>query len=294
MNLMGQPLRVGQHVHSAEHRVSQRTIDFYTETFGDSHPYYTSEGSGPMAGPIAPPLLYHSEVYAHPERWYLKNLVGNLHATQEWMLYEPLRPGMQLRTRSTLTDRYLKRNREVLVNEVDYQDEKGRLLVRGRTYQSFLAQGRSIGEGFVVDRGSARSKQARPVAAAEGPEIEPLRVPVDATLCWRFSGPGRNYHTDAEEARKLGFPDIVVQGMLSTCLISQIMGSAFNQGWFCGGRMSVKLVNVLWAGETVVVRGRLREDLPEGTQRRQLLDVWVEKADAQRTVVTVGTASALY
>ena len=48
MNLMGQPLRVGQHVHSAEHRVSQRTIDFYTETFGDSHPYYTSEGSGAL------------------------------------------------------------------------------------------------------------------------------------------------------------------------------------------------------------------------------------------------------
>ena len=68
---------------------------------------------------------------------------------------------------------------------------------------------------------------------------------------------------------------------------------AFGEGWFAGGRMDVKLVNVLWAGERVRARGKLREELVEGSQMRRVLAVWVEKADAAHAPVVVGTASAL-
>jgi hypothetical protein len=80
--------------------------------------------------------------------------------------------------------------------------------------------------------------------------------------------------------------------MLSTCLLSGLMERAFGEGWLAGGRMDVKLVNVLWAGERVVTRGKLREELSEGTQRRRVCEVWVEKDDPERTLVTLGTASA--
>ncbi len=291
MNLLGEPLRVGQHIHSGQHRVRRETIEFYQETFGDQHPFYVA--ANPFGGPIAPPLLYHSEVYRHPERWYLKNLVGNLHAQQEWFLYAPLRLDMLLQTRSTLVDRFVKRDREYLVNEVDYTDEQGQLRVRGRSYQSFLLD-RPASEGkFVVDEGAAQRKPRRPVGEGPGQEVDPLELTVDRTLCWRFSGPERNYHTDVEAARQLGFPEIVVQGMLSTCLISQLMGRAFDESWFAGGRMSVKLVNVLWAGEQIRVRGKWQAEQPEGSFRRKELEVWVEKTDAARTLVAVGVASAL-
>ncbi len=293
MNLLGQPLSVGQHVHSDVHEVTQKTVDFYLETFADRNPYYSGGANSELELPIAPPLLYHSEVYRHPERWYLKRLVGNLHAQQEWFLFAPLRVGTRVRTRSTLLDRYRKRNREYLVNEVDYEDEEGRLLLRGRTHQSFLIDDAESGAGFVVDRGSAREKPRRVVGEGSGPELMPVELKVDRTLCWRFSGPGRNYHTDLEQARKFGFPEIVVQGMLSTCLLSQLMANSFGEGWFAGGRMDVKLTNVLWAGETVRARGKLREQIELGSQRRHELEVWVEKTNAARTLVAVGSASAL-
>ncbi len=291
MNLLGERLRVGHHVHSAEHAVTPETVQFYRDTFGDHHPFY--DHAAEFDGPVAPPLLYHSEVYAHVERWYLKNLVGNLHAAQEWYLFEPPRPGQKVMTRSTIVDRYRKRNRDYVVNEVDCLDDQGRLLVRGRTHQSFLADQLPEESGFVVDRDSAAKKQRRPVGEGPGEEIEPVELLVDEEVCWRFSGPRRNYHTDREEARKLGFPEIVVQGMLSTCLVSQVMSNAFGEGWFAGGRMDLKLVNVLWAGERVRARGKLHEELPEGSQRRRVLEVWVEKENPDRTPVTVGTASAL-
>jgi acyl dehydratase len=278
-------------VHTAEREVSPEVIAFYRETFHDNHPDYAGESE--LGGPVAPPLLYHSEVYRHVDRWYLKNLVGNLHARQEWQLFAPLRPGSRIQTRSTVIERYRKRDRDYVVNEVDYADLEGHLLVRGRTHQSFLAEQSDAGDGFVVDERSARKKQRRPVGEGEGRELDPVELTVDREVCWRFSGPGRNYHTDDESARQIGFPGIVVQGLLSTCLVSQLMADAFGAGWFAGGRMDVKLTNVVWAGERLRARGKLREQTPEGQLTRHALEVWVEKDDPERTVVTVGSASAL-
>jgi acyl dehydratase len=286
VNLKGQPVRVGDLVHRAERAVSPAVVAFYCDTFGDRNPLYARDG-------LAPPLLYHSEVYSHIDRWYLRRLVGNLHARQEWQLFAPLRAGTTLATRSTVIERYRKRDRDFVVNEVDFCDAEGRLLVRSRTHQSFLAEQKPDDQGFVVDRESAGKKERRPLGEGDGVELAPVELEIDLATCWRFSGPAKNYHTDREEARKLGFPDVVVQGMLSTCLISQVMANAFGLGWLAGGRMDVKLVNVLWGGERVRARAKIRAEEVEGTTTRKLADVWVEKADAARTPVTVGTASAL-
>jgi acyl dehydratase len=106
-----------------------------------------------------------------------------------------------------------------------------------------------------------------------------------------FSGPAKNYHTDREEAKKLGFPNIVVQGMMSTCFISQVMQDHFGMGWFVGGKMSVKLTNVLWVDESITANARIREEVREGPKTRVHCDVWVEKEDGSRVIL--GTASAL-
>jgi acyl dehydratase len=284
VNLRGQPVRVGDLVHTGRRAVSPEIVGFYCDTFRDRNPLYRDG--------LAPPLLYHSEVYAHIDRWYLKRLVGNLHARQEWQLFAPLRVGKELATRSTVIERYRKRDRDFVVNEVDYCDSDGRLLVRSRTHQSFLAEERSAAEN-VVDRDSAAKKERAQPGEGAGAELAPVELEVDLATCWRFSGPVKNYHTDRDEARKLGFPDVVVQGMLSTCLVSQLMSNAFGAGWLAGGRMDVKLVNVLWGGERVRARGKVRGVEAEGGARRTSVEVWVEKDDARRTPVVVGTASAL-
>jgi acyl dehydratase len=286
VNLKGQPVQVGDLVHQAERAISPEVIAFYRDTFADRNPVYARDA-------VAPPLLYHSEVYAHIDRWYLRKLVGNLHARQEWQMFAPLRAGSTAHTRSTVVERYRKRDRDFVVNEVDFCDESGRLLVRSRTHQSFLADLPRADAAYVVDRETAAKKEQRAVGEGDGPELEPVELHVDLTTCWRFSGPAKNYHTDRDEAKKLGFPDVVVQGMLSTCLASQVMGNAHGAGWLAGGRMDVKLVNVLWGDEHVRARAKLRGETSEGARMRREYEVWVEKDDAKRTVVTVGSASAL-
>ncbi len=289
MNLKGEPAYVGRHCGSNVYTIDEPTVRFYQDALGDHHPLHER---------FAPPLLHHSECYAFLGEWYLANLFGNLHGQQDWSIFAPIPIGSRVRTRSTIVDRYSRRGRDWVVNETDLMSaepgDEGKLLVRGRTYQSFLPpkDENEDGGGYVVAEDTAAKKAPRPpFPTTEGPDLARLEKEIDERRCWMFSGPGRNYHTDREEARKLGFPNIVVQGMMSTCFVSQVMQDHFGLGWLTGGRMSVKLVNVLWVDETVSAHARVRDETREGDRKRIHCDVWVEKNDGTRVIL--GEASAL-
>jgi len=53
----------------------------------------------------------------------------------------------------------------------------------------------------------------------------------------------------------------------------------------------VRLVNVLWANETVTAHGEVVDETREANRTRVTMDAWVEKADG--TKVVVGQASAV-
>lgn len=284
MNLKGEPAYVGRHCGAGEHVVTPEMVAFYCDALDE--PPALHDGA-------APPLIFHSECYRFVGEWYLKNLFGNLHARQQWWLFDAVPVGEPLRTRSTIIERYARRGRDYVVNETDLCGADGRLLVRGRTHQSFLPpRAEGGGGGFVVDEKTAQRKAPHaPFPTATGPELTPVEVTIDPRRCWMFSGPGRSYHTDTEQARNLGFPKIVVQGMMGTCFVSSVMQARFGEGWRRGGHMDVKLTNVLWVDETVTARAAVREERPEGTRTRVVCDVWVEKPDGVRT--HVGEASAV-
>jgi acyl dehydratase len=264
---------VGQDLGGREFAIPAEDVARYREGTA-----YDAAGSDP-----APPLLYHSEVYRRLD-WYLENIIGNLHARQEWELFRPLRVGDVVRSHSTVVERYRKRNRDYVVNEVLFTDAEGAWLQRSRTHQSFLS-----------DDGDAQKygKPDRRFALPEGPgeEFASRPTPITHAMCIAFSGPSQNYHTDVEMARALGFPDIVVQGMLSVCFVADLMTGRFGDGFHAGGKLDVRLVNVVWPKDVITTRGKIRETVREGSRRRDLVDVWCEKGDG--TVTLVGTASAL-
>ncbi len=282
MNLNGEPVYVGRDLGGRRERLDRSLVDAYCEALDTSQPLYSR---------LAPALLLHSECYRDLE-WYLANIYGNLHARQEWELFHPGAIGQDVVTRSFVRDRYRKRGRDYVVKETWVLDEGGTLLNRGLTHQSFLVQDPTTGTGDVV----TRQREAEPtrrfsVGGKGGRVLAPLRRLVDQRMCERFSGPGKNYHTDRESARALGFPDIVVQGMLPVCLISELLTGEFGEGWLAGGKVDVRLVNVLWANESVAACAEEVEQVPEAGRTRVHLEVWVEKDGG--TKVVVGQASAL-
>src|SRR5205085_9896310 len=97
--------------------------------------YRDGTASAVDTGPFAPALAYHSECYRDLS-WYLPNLIGNLHARQEWELFHPLRIGATARSRTTVVDRYRRRGRDYVAAEVLLTDGEGRWLQRSRTHHS--------------------------------------------------------------------------------------------------------------------------------------------------------------
>ena len=286
MNFNDEPVYVGRDFGGRSLVVDRALVDDYVAALGATSPLYDR---------VAPGLALHSECYRDLS-WYLKNIFGNLHARQEWELFHPVEVGQRVTTRGFIRDRYHKRGRAYVVKETWTLDDDGRLLTRGLTHQSFLDdqaldRSRSSG-GDVVDKQREKSGERRfDVGGHGGRKLGPLEKLVDERTCRLFSGPGDNYHTDRESARALGFPDIVVQGMLPICVLSDLLTRDFGEGWLAGGKLDVRLVNVLWANETVNAFAEVTGEAREAGRTRVSMDAWVEKSDG--TKVIVGQASAV-
>lgn len=260
-----------------------------TASAADVARYQAGIGGAHARDDVVPALLYHSEVYRDLS-WYLPNIIGNLHARQEWELFHPMRVGDVVHSRSTVVERYHKRDRVYVVNEVVFTDAAGRWLQRSRTHQSFLAD--EPGAEMVVDKSrEKRSDRRFELPTGPGEDLPALSRTITHAMCEAFSGPSKNYHTDREMAVALGFPDVVVQGMMSVCFVAEVMAARFGTGWHHGGKLDVRLVNVVWPNDVVTAHGKVREVVKEGDRRRALVDVWCAKEDG--TVTVVGAASAL-
>ena len=279
---------VGRDFGAVIYDITPDLVATYIAGTGDDNPWY--RGRSPLGGPIAPALILHSAVY-HTLEWYLPNIYGNLHARQEWDVFAPVMVGERLTTRSVIVDRYVKRDREYVVNEVIVGNASGQIVSRSRTHQSFLLS-KQTKQGFVVDRAREKdSSRSFKIAERGGEPIDsPMRT-ITEDMCMAFSGPARNYHNDKQRAVELGFPEIVVQGMLSVCMVAEMMTRRFGLGFLYGGRMDLRLVNVLWGSDVTGPKGSIVERRAEGQRSRAEVEVWCDKADGTKTVV--GIASAL-
>ena len=113
---------VGRDFGGFEYDITPEFVATYVAGTGDDNPWY--RGDSPLGGPVAPALILYDAVYRTLE-WYLPNIFGNLHARQEWELFAPVMVGERLTTRSVIVDRYVKRDREYVVNEVIVSNSVG-------------------------------------------------------------------------------------------------------------------------------------------------------------------------
>ena len=174
--------------------IDAEEIAEYSGAVDDHSPIYS--GPSPFGGPVAPALVRRGEVYSYRAAsgvpaWYLPNVFGNLHARQEWDLLAPVMVGDAIHTRSFIAERYMKRGRDYVVNEVLYFNADDALVARSRTHQSFLRETKN--EGIVIDQKREKQPERRfetDVSAAIE-EIPALHKQITLDMCWKFSGPSQ-------------------------------------------------------------------------------------------------------
>ena len=182
--------------------VTPEVVAFYADALDDHNPLWTQ---------FAPPLLHHSECYKHVGEWYLKNLFGNLHGKQDWELLRADPASARACARA-------RRSSSATAARARLRRERDRPLRRRRRPPAgarphapeLPAAARAAGRGgFVVDEGTARAEGAARAVSRPRPAriFRPLNKTVDCARCWMFSGPGKNYHTDREQAREARLPE---------------------------------------------------------------------------------------
>ncbi len=98
-------------------------------------------------------------------------------------------------------------------------------------------------------------------------------------------------HTDPEWARKKGFKTALVQALMSTGYVSQLMVEFLGAGFVKGGKMSVAFIKPVYAGDTLTVHGKIVSREPEADRHRVTVEVWCQNEDGVMTMA--GTASGL-
>lgn len=125
-----------------------------------------------------------------------------------------------------------------------------------------------------------------------GGELPPLTKTVVQRQIDCYSGVRpHSIHTDPEWARKKGFRAPLVQAMMSTAYVSQLMMQFAGAGFVRGGRMSVSFIKPVFVDETLMVRGRVKSREAEGDGTSVTVEVWCENQDGVKTMV--GTASGI-
>ena len=100
----------------------------------------------------------------------------------------------------------------------------------------------------------------------------------------------KNFHTVIEDARALGFDDLVIAGPMFTCFFSEMFTRHFGMDWLTSGRLEFKLLKPVLANQTIAARAVVGSHEVEVEKVRIGFEIWCERReDGART--SVGSAS---
>jgi acyl dehydratase len=130
-------LQVGEEFVSDEYLVTPEDVDTYAFAVDDQHPWFF--GPSPFGGPVAPPTMLGNQALRMRHSKYIVH--AGLHAKMEFNFLEPVQPGMRVRSRGRVIDKYERRGRHYMVTEFVTEDETGTPLIRGQFTQMLIPEG---------------------------------------------------------------------------------------------------------------------------------------------------------
>ena len=127
-------LQVGETFVSNEHLVTPDDVETYAFAVDDHHSWFF--GASPFGGPVVHPTLLGNQALGMRHNKYIVH--AGLHAKMEFHFLQPVRPGMRVRSRGKLIDKYERRGKHFMVTEYVTEDEHGTPLVRGQFTQMLI------------------------------------------------------------------------------------------------------------------------------------------------------------
>lgn len=268
---------------------SPAAIDEYIAVSGDDNPWY--RGDSPFGGPSLPATFFHYQAYRHNPGWFPSVTYGTLFARLRFQWAKPLLVGDTARSHAWVSEIQRKGERWHITCDTDIYGPDDVIAVRTRTTQTFLVDQEF--RGLVRAPDTARQRRTNTSPVPEGAGSTPMaevKKYVTVEMCDRFFGGTRNYHTDPEESKKMGFGDIVVGGPMSVCYIGEMLTKNIGRDLYVGADLDIRFIDILWPNNEITVAGRrMAEPLEELDRGRFPFHVEVQDPTGRTTVVANGS-----
>jgi acyl dehydratase len=124
-------LKVGEEFVSGERVITPEDIEAYAFAVDDYHDWFF--GPSPLGDMVAHPTIAANQALGMRHTKYVVH--AGLHAKMEFQFIKAIRPGMRVRSRGKVIDKYERRGRPYMVTEYVTEDQNGNVLVRGQFTQ---------------------------------------------------------------------------------------------------------------------------------------------------------------
>jgi len=101
---------------------------------------------------------------------------------------------------------------------------------------------------------------------------------------------GRNSHSDINAAKADGIQRTIASGQNQMAFLHELMERNFGDAWVYGGKISVRYIHPVYAGDHLTAHGLVTEIGEVDGRPRVTLQLWCENVSERKT--SAGTASA--
>ena len=239
--------RLGQWTEGPEFKVEADRTKAYAAATNDTIAPH-------VAGEIAPPVfavvpIWDTMAGAMAGIVPPEVLMLVVHGEQDMRFHQPIVPGAVLRSRATPIGVHVKPNGTSVVVKVETRDESGDLVVEQYMTSFFrgVSEGEGAGEEAPTHKLDGNAKSAGPVAT--------VTQQLDTDQTYRYaeaSGDTMPIHLDAEIAKSVGLPGIIIHGL---CTMAFTSVAAVNE--LCAGdstklrRLAVRFSRPVLPGQEI-------------------------------------------
>lgn len=305
-------VEVGDVLGPVEGVVSEFLLKTHAYAVDDYGDWYFRDS--PFGGRIGHPTLLANDILRLFQLGYDTGppSPGGLHGKNELEFIRPVFLGQKVVIKGSHTEKYQKRGQNYRVLEGVVEDEAGRLLLKMRAVETVgLSASTVVGKGTGTPPPDAitgdvpagapvvgKARRDMPVGAVLPPLFKHTTLEQSIAFSgfpygWVEGGAKSmrfSIHTDPEDARRRGQPDVIVQGLCSATYLSELCTDFFGPLWLTTGKLFTAFVRPVYARDDVTASGMVKAVEEEGGRTRVYLDVWCKNQRGELT--TVGQASS--
>jgi 3-hydroxybutyryl-CoA dehydratase len=130
----------------------------------------------------------------------------------------------------------------------------------------------------------------RTASVTVGTQLPPLKKTINQRQIDCYSGVRpKSIHTDVEWAKQKGFRAPLVQALMCTAYVSQMMMTWLGEGFVRGGKISASFIKPVIVGDTLTAHAAVTAVDDVDGRPRVTVECWCENQDGEKTLV--GSAS---